>query len=325
MRRLHEWKQTTTTKATTSQATISNQINYKEKFELILTYILKNFDNLWYTEEAAHEVTEDVNSVNLDVIYDDGRMEYYLWIGINKNTGDWSLDLDGGPCGQYDRKVIEQVNGNGYDSLLDKLLKLKIIKVKKLFESKKENNSKRDLNLKLYEEFKLYENLWDDTEDTPAEKEASSEFARLKSTPEGRKYLKSLSASERWRLEKEYISTTPSYKLVSSYYKITLEYDDYNYGADAHDVFDAVYELLDSEKNLAKISNKELVNEYNALVQAWENAAPEDELKTLEAIDYFVADNLDELVSELYDDVLERFDEQAADWAKDVGLYHWDD
>jgi hypothetical protein len=152
MSRLYEWQQMNNT---SGQTNTSNQINYKEKFELILTDILNNF---WYTEEAAHEVSEDTKSVYLDVIYDDGSTEYYLAIDFNKNTGDWILELESGPCGR-NRDIIKQINGNDYSSLLDKLLELKIIKVKKLFENTKENNY--DLDLKLYEDFKTYETMWD--------------------------------------------------------------------------------------------------------------------------------------------------------------------
>lgn len=209
------------------------------------------------------------------------------------------------------------IGGYGWNVLSKKELENQIIR-------KIEESDLGTSHTDFHEEFEVYENLWEDVEDTPAEKKFSSEYARLKSTPEGREYLKSLNVKERCRLEKEYTSATPSYKLVSSYYEITLEYGDYSYDANAHDVFDAVFELLDYKENLAKISNKELVNEYNALIRAWVNAAPEDELETLEAVEYFIADNLDELVSELYDDVLEYFEERAADWAKSVGLYHWD-
>ena len=181
--------------------------------------------------------------------------------------------------------------------------------------------------MKLYEEFKEYENLWEALEDegNQTEKEFRSEYARLSSTPEGREQLKAMDFRKRRELEQADRKIRPSYKLLSSYYTITLEYEDYNYEADAHRVFEAIHDILCFEENLAKMSNRELANKYDELWDAWSNATPEDSLEAEEAFDYFVAENLDEFVSELYDELLEDFDDFATEWAKDAGLYRWED
>ena len=152
-KRLTEWFVMNNNSNTSPAAASTAKIDYyKDKFELILKDILKNF---YYDPESGfvREVDMYKDRVYLEVIYFDYVNEYLLSFDIDPITEDWSFELESKDQNDVgNRQVVDTTTGAGYSLLLDKLLKMKIIKNKKLFES---------IQSSFAEDFKLYENLFD--------------------------------------------------------------------------------------------------------------------------------------------------------------------
>lgn len=154
-KRLAEWIVMNSNNNSNTSSTIASKTKtdyYVEKLELILKDILKNF---YYDPDSEYcrEVGIYEDRVYLDVIYFDHVNEYLLSFDIDPITEDWRFELEAKDQDDVgNRQVVVSTTGTGYNQLLDKLLKMKIIKNKKLFES---------IQNSFAEDFKLYENLFD--------------------------------------------------------------------------------------------------------------------------------------------------------------------
>lgn len=157
--------------------------------------------------------------------------------------------------------------------------------------------------MKLYEEFKEYENLWEAYEPTEVDNIlwAINDFEF---------------DYEGW----EETGVKPGFDPGTSdgYYETeeTYEHDDFTYKVDAVSMFEVLRdEILPEHSN--KISNSALAVEYKNLETAWENSTKETEDEAGEALDLFLANNLEILVEDFYDELKEYFSERAYEWAND--------
>ena len=190
--------------------------------------------------------------------------------------------------------------------------------------------------MKLHEEFKEYETLWD-THSLTEEKEFRSELARLYSTPEGREQLKNMSTEERQALYKADREVDPVQKVLDATPDFELEYegyeyewcedhfdpgswyghyqttgydyvDDFVYSVDATSIFELLRDTI-IDKYADKVDKSELLDTYKALEKAWKDSSEETEDEACEAMELFLAKNLEdffylfeEQVSNYYDD-----------------------
>lgn len=212
--------------------------------------------------------------------------------------------------------------------------------------------------MRLHEEFKEYENLWDDASLTE-DKEFRSEWARLKSTEEGRAELDNLFKTDtaKWRkLRDDDAAVDPVAVLKKKIGTIELEYDgfkdewsemvgdpgadygyyersgsrsipDYTYRADIEDVLEVLDDLIYDDATKA---NHELVKEYKRLRDTWEDAlesgSKEAEAAALETWELFTLNNIYEFVELFGKGLLDHFSERAEEYAREhVDPYdEWD-
>jgi hypothetical protein len=196
--------------------------------------------------------------------------------------------------------------------------------------------------MKLYEEFKEYENLWD--ESLKEEKEFRSEYARLRSTAEGRAELERLRQTDRAAFRKIFEADCEldpvnklAEKVINSLPDIEFEYDgfyadfdepayysDFTYSVEAGDVYllitgeykDSGYKYFTSKCSKKVLANK-TVQKWIELNKAYENASIADEDDAWETLGIFEIENFEELV-DLFSDVLhDYYKEEAQEWAID--------
>jgi hypothetical protein len=157
--------------------------------------------------------------------------------------------------------------------------------------------------MKLFEEFKTYENLWEDYEPTEVDKIlwAMNDFE-----------------FEYDGFEVEDVEDRFDPGSWHGHYQVskTYEHDDFTYKVDAMDVFEVLRdEILPTNKD--KISDAGLQAEYKKLESAWENSTKETEEDTGEALDLFIAKNLEDLANDFYSELEAYFKDRAYDWAND--------
>jgi dsDNA-binding SOS-regulon protein len=192
--------------------------------------------------------------------------------------------------------------------------------------------------MKLHEEFKEYETLWD----APAlteEKEFRSEYARLCSTPEGRAQLKAMSIEERQALYKADREVDPVQKVLDAIPDFELEYegyaydwyedhfdpgrdyghyqttgtdyvDDFVYSVDATDMFETLRDVI-IDKYADKVGKSELLDTYKILEKAWEDSSEENEEEACEAVELFLAKNLEDFFELFEQQVYKYYDKYA--------------
>ena len=176
------------------------------------------------------------------------------------------------------------------------------------------------------------------------EREFRSEFARLMSTPEGRKELDTMPRDEWTKLlladraadpVEQLLNKTKDYELDYKSFSRDWEedkfdpnsayghyqdygtdyYSDFSYPVKAHTLYEYLNDLL-AEK-VKEPSTSELMAEYKKLYQAWQSATGEAEDIALEALELFQAQNLYDLADLYIDEVKEHFSEDAYDWASE--------
>lgn len=97
----------------------------------------------------------------------------------------------------------------------------------------------------------------------------------------------------------------------------TVHFPDYTYTKDAVSVFEALRdEIIPKYKD--KVSNNKLLNEYLALVQAWEDSTDETESETSNAVDLFLATHLTDFVSMFEDGLTNYYADEAKEYAIDI-------
>lgn len=197
--------------------------------------------------------------------------------------------------------------------------------------------------MKLFEEINLWETLWEETTPDQAQsKKFRSEYARLMSTPDGRAQFWELPIAERSALIKADNAVDPIQKVLNDIKEIDLEYggfandwyedhfdpnsyyghyqtggtdhyDDFTYTVDATSVFEYLNELLPAK--LDKLPVNDLTVEYKKLLKAYNDSTDDMEEEAGEALDLFLAQNLEEFVEIAKEYVLEHFAEDAEAWA----------
>lgn len=96
----------------------------------------------------------------------------------------------------------------------------------------------------------------------------------------------------------------------------TVHFPDYTYTKDAVSVFEALRdEIIPKYKD--KVSNNKLLDEYLALVQAWEDSTDETESETSDAMDLFLAAHLIDFVSMFEDKLINYYADSAEEYALD--------
>lgn len=155
--------------------------------------------------------------------------------------------------------------------------------------------------MKLHEEFREYENLWEDYEPTEVDKLlwAMDDFE-----------------FEYDGFEEEGYEDHFDPRYGHSQTSKTYEHDDYTYKVDAVDMFEFMRDIF-LPKNADKISDVELAAEYKKLETAWENSTEETEAAACEALEIFLAKNLEKFVNIFYSELKDYFSEKAYDWARD--------
>lgn len=188
----------------------------------------------------------------------------------------------------------------------------------------------------------MYE-TWDELEKLNEEKEFRSEFARLMSTPEGREEFHALPPEKRSELIKADTEADPVQKILNDtpdfefeyegferdwyedrfdpnswygHYQVggTDYYSDYTYSKDAGDVFEDLRDTI-IDKYIDKVTDSELLAKYRELKKAWDESDDETEDAACEALEVFIAENLELLVDIFYDQLTEHYAEDAEEWA----------
>lgn len=155
--------------------------------------------------------------------------------------------------------------------------------------------------MKLHEEFKEYENLWEDAELDPVD-EILNDYDSIKFDYDG------------FTVEGYEDHFDPRYGHWDT--AETYEHDDFTYDVDAVSMFEFLRDTF-LPKNVNKISDVELATEYKKLESAWENSTDETEDAACEALEIFLAKNLEEFVNIFYYELKEYYSEEAYDWARD--------
>lgn len=155
--------------------------------------------------------------------------------------------------------------------------------------------------MKLHEEFKTYETLWEDYEPTELDKLlwAMDDFEF---------------EYDGWEEEGYTDQFDPRYGHYQT--SKTYEHDDFTYKVSAMDVFEVLRdEILPTNKD--KISDAGLQAEYKKLEAVWENATEETADAAGDALDLFIAKNLEDLANYFYAELETIFKDEAYSWAND--------
>ena len=133
--------------------------------------------------------------------------------------------------------------------------------------------------MKLHEEFKTYENLWEDYELDPTSKLINS-------------YEDFVFDYEGWEEEgyEDHFDPASAYGHYQT--SSTTVHPDFTYDVDAMTVFETLRDKILPEKS-NKISDAGLQAEYKKLEAAWENSTEEARYEAGEALDLFIAENLE--------------------------------
>lgn len=158
------------------------------------------------------------------------------------------------------------------------------------------------------EEFKEYTNLWDASLEEAAEPDSVDKI--LWNIPDIEFSYDGFSED---RYEDHF---DPG--LWNGHYQTseTVHFPDYTYTKDAVSVFEALRdEIIPKYKD--KVSNNKLLDEYLALVQAWEDSTDETESETSDAMDLFLATHLIDFVSMFEDKLINYYADSAEEYALD--------
>lgn len=164
--------------------------------------------------------------------------------------------------------------------------------------------------MKLHEEFKEYETLWEEVEETKVLKENSDSSEEL--------IDKALEGIADFELEydgwtdhdaKDHFGWNGHYQTTTH-----INYPEFTYEVEVAEMYEDMRDVL-----LVKYADKHmknaLVQEWQRLYAAYETASDEEKVAAEEAIDIFVADNLEDLFIELYNDILSYYKDRAYEWA----------
>lgn len=198
--------------------------------------------------------------------------------------------------------------------------------------------------MNLFEEFNLYEGLWDTTTLTE-EKTFRSEYAKLCSTPEGREKLKAMSLEDRYALIKADQEADPVQKEINTFNDFEFEYGgfssewyedhfdpgswhghyqtggsyqypDFTYTVAPSEVFDTLNDII-LPKYADKVKPNELLTTYLQLEKAWSESNNENEAELGEAMDLYLAENLDAFVDLFMEQLSEYYQDDAYKWAEE--------
>ena len=157
--------------------------------------------------------------------------------------------------------------------------------------------------MKLHEEFKEYENLWDDSN-----KEVDPVDQILNTTDDFE--LEYDGFEVEWY--EDHFDPSSSY----GHYQTggTDYHPDFTYKVNAINMFETLRDDI-LPKHAEKVTDSTLVTEYRKLAQAWENSTDATEAETGDAMELYIAKNLEELVDTFIDEILEHYKEEALEWA----------
>ena len=171
------------------------------------------------------------------------------------------------------------------------------------------------------------------------EKQFRSEYQKLMSTPEGREQLKNMPWEKRKELldadrevdpVEQILKQFPDYDLEYEGYDYewyrdkwnyntmnhdqdygTDHYDDFTYSVDATSLFETVFDIL--QEKVKEPTESDLMKKCKELMQAWWQVSndADKEAEPLEAVELFVAQNLEYFADMCYEELLTEYEDQA--------------
>lgn len=154
--------------------------------------------------------------------------------------------------------------------------------------------------MKLHEEFKLYESLWDNPVDKILQEDPVIE-------------LEFDGFSRDW--EEPYASWN-GYEVVDRVKSGENTYHKFTYKVDSRDIFELLRDTI-IPKHWNEVPANDLLTAYRKLESAWESSTPEDEEKTCEAMELFLAEHLETFIEMFLKQLKEEYLEEAEEWAID--------
>lgn len=164
--------------------------------------------------------------------------------------------------------------------------------------------------MKLHEEFKEYESLWKEAAELEEAAELDPVSKILKETSDIELEYNGFSIED---VEDRFDPTSDygHYQRIS-----TSNYDDFTYTVEAWEVFKVLRDDI-IPFYADKVPSHEKLEEYKKLMQAWETSTEETEEATGDAMELYLADNLEYFV-EIFERQLKAFyREEAEEWAAD--------
>ena len=198
--------------------------------------------------------------------------------------------------------------------------------------------------MNLFEEFELYEKLWN-TKTLTEEKTFRSEYAELCATPEGREKLRAMSLKDWNALIAADREADPVIKELETLGDFEFEYDgfdsewyedrfdpgswyghyqvggtysypDFTYTVSPEDVFETLRDSIIG-KYADKVKPTEILSTYLQLEKTWSEADDDNEDELGEAIDLYLAKNLNAFVDLFMEQLSEYYQEDAHEWAEE--------
>lgn len=157
--------------------------------------------------------------------------------------------------------------------------------------------------MKLQEEFKLYETMWGNDGVDPVQQ-------ILDQTPD---IEFNFEGFDRERFEDRFDPNSWYGHYTKDW---TDTYGDFTYKVDSSTVFEDIRDEI-IPKYIDKVEQSELTIECKKVYEAWENSTNETESETGEAFEIFVAKNLKDLADIFEEYLLEKYIEDAENWAEE--------
>lgn len=155
--------------------------------------------------------------------------------------------------------------------------------------------------MKLHEEFREYEHLWENAEPDEVDKILFG-IEDFEFEYDG------------WTEEGSVDHFDPRYGHWDT--SKTYDYDDFTYTVNAVEIFEVLRDKLLPKIDISKVKDP-LVIEYKKLEAILENSNKETEAMNADALDMFLAKNLEEFVDIFYYELQKAYEEKAYGWARD--------